>query len=168
MVNCVIQILWKIFWQWCILLQCHTAYNMTGDCLRTPLFPMISTLFHGFVKTQFLTATALGACLLLLIYIQVSYPHSSILSLHITLFYTHFFSLFGRVFQVSSLSKGQCSTSFFFTCHCRFSKIFGLINSLHYIKYNRASILSPILPVAENIFNFTMFYCWNAVFSHSC
>lgn len=168
MVNCVIPIFWKPFCQCCMFLQCHTAQNTTGDCLRTPLLPVISALFQWFVKTQFLTATALGICLLLLNYIQVSYPHSSILSLHISLFYTDFFSLFGRVFQVSSLSKSLCSKNFFFSCHCKFSKILGLINSLHYIRYNCACILSPILTVAENTFKFSMFYCWNIVFSHSC
>lgn len=71
---------------------------------------MISALFV--VKIPFLTATALGVCLLLLNYIQLSDPHSSILSLLITLFYTDFFP-FGRVFQVSSLSKGLCSTNIF-------------------------------------------------------
>lgn len=140
---------------------CH---NMTGDCLRTSLFPMISALFHGFVKTQFLTATTLGVCLLLLIYIQVSYPHSSILSLHIIVFYTDFFLFLDRSFKFPPYQRVCVQQYFFFSCHCKFSRFFCLINSLHFIKYNCSCILSPILTVAENTFNFSMFYCWNTVF----
>lgn len=110
-VNFVIQILWKILWQCCVFLQCHTSHNTTGDCLRNPLFPMTSVLFHGFVKTQFHPATSLGACSLFIFRFPIpTFPFCLFIELF---FILNFFSLFGRVFQVSSLSKGLCSIIFF-------------------------------------------------------
>lgn len=163
MVNYVIQILWKIIWQCWVFLQCHTAHNATGDCLRTPLFPTISALFHGFFKTQFFIDTGLSVCLLLLIYIQVSYTYSSILSFLYRLFYP-----FWRGLSSFLLIKGPVFGNFFLLLLLQVFQDFWSYKFFILYQIQPCLYFIFLLPVTENTFNFSMFYCWNTVFSHFC
>lgn len=124
----MLSVVFKFFKGCCGITAC--SYRLTvahNVCKGLTLNPVISHKFyslHGFVENHFFTATVLDVCLFLLICIWIPYSHFSMLFLLITHLYTDFFSLFGRVYQVPSLSKSLCSALLFLILSLQISQTF--------------------------------------------
>lgn len=124
----MLSVVFKFFKSCCGITACSYRVLLPtrhgGAWLTTPLFPINSTLFHGFIENHFLIVTVLGVCLFLLTCIQIPYSQFSLSSLHITHLYTDFFSLFSRIRQVPFSSKGLCLAVVFLILSLQVSQIF--------------------------------------------